>query len=390
MRPSIDITWKALISRIEAARKTGKGNVSIACGGELYVRVIGVKRNVYWYRRDPQKGFIRLADFKNLSLAAARKLIGIKTGTVREPSEILFSEVAQKWLKTKEGLVRFINIKRHVDILKPLYNYKVVELTVPLVKEKLLLTDVSAYQLKYAISALCNIMDYAIEEDIIASHNFDLLRKSPSFAKHERGEGFKWVAISEFEGLFSRLLHLSMEHIYYYLMLALTCLRPGECRQLKIEYFDFEKKILSVPGQIMKIKSASAFRIPVTSQIEKLYRHILENNQEKIMRFGYLFPKKNSIGGADGAVAKNYFSTAWSYAVHDAHMHGFRKSSRTWMAEHEIPLEVAAKCLDHSVPTGADALYQKSDLLEKRRSVMEELDAEIVNHLPDELRKLFE
>ena len=62
MRPSTDITWKALISRIEAARKTGKGNVSIACGGELYVRVIGAKQNVFWYRRDPQKGFIRLAE----------------------------------------------------------------------------------------------------------------------------------------------------------------------------------------------------------------------------------------------------------------------------------------------------------------------------------------
>ena len=71
-------------------------------------------------------------------------------------------------------------------------------------------------------------------------------------------------------------------------------------------------------------------------------------------------------------------------------MHGFRKTARSWMADNGVPLEVAAKCLDHEVKSGADALYQKSDLYEQRIPVMESWNRAVFEHLPDELKKLFE
>lgn len=388
MRPSYDITWKELLSKIQSGIKQ-TGNVSIACGNDLYVRIIGNKRSVFWYKRDKDRKFIKLANFTDYTLANIRKLLKKDDTTKFDPNAVLFSKISQKWLDTKKDLKRYVNIKRYVDILSCLDDYKVIDLTVSNVKEELLKQEVSAYQLRESISTLCSIMDFAIEENIISSHNFQILKKSPSFKKHVRGEGYKWLPVSEFEKLYSRLLYLDNEYLFYFMLLPMTCLRPGECRQLKVEYFDLEKRILSVPGEIMKVKSPYPFRIPLTDQTVKLFNLILDNNRSAIEKFGYLFPKKNSIGGKEGPVASNFFSVAWSHSIKDANMHGFRKSARTWMAEHEISLEVAAKCLDHTLPTGADIFYQKSDLLEKRRPVMEQWNKEIYDNLPKDLKRFF-
>ena len=46
-------------------------------------------------------------------------------------------------------------------------------------------------------------------------------------------------------------------------------------------------------------------------------------------------------------------------------------------------------CLAHKLNTGADAVYQKSDLLNQRRDVMMNYHQAIFEILPDSLKKLF-
>ena len=61
--------------------------------------------------------------------------------------------------------------------------------------------------------------------------------------------------------------------------------------------------------------------------------------------------------------------------------HGFRSSFRTWAAERtNIPREVAEAALAHENPNKVEAVYQRSDLFDRRRGLMDAwatyLDAE--------------
>ncbi len=51
--------------------------------------------------------------------------------------------------------------------------------------------------------------------------------------------------------------------------------------------------------------------------------------------------------------------------------HGFRSSFRNWCAETGIPREVAERALAHVVGNKVEAAYNRTDLLERRREVME-------------------
>jgi integrase len=57
----------------------------------------------------------------------------------------------------------------------------------------------------------------------------------------------------------------------------------------------------------------------------------------------------------------------------DAVPHGLRSSFRTWAADHtNHPREVCEQCLAHTTGTNVELAYQRSDLFEKRRQVMDE------------------
>ena len=54
----------------------------------------------------------------------------------------------------------------------------------------------------------------------------------------------------------------------------------------------------------------------------------------------------------------------------DGTVHGFRTSFRSWAAEEGVDRQVAEMALAHAVK-GVEGAYQRSDLLERRRVVMQ-------------------
>ena len=52
--------------------------------------------------------------------------------------------------------------------------------------------------------------------------------------------------------------------------------------------------------------------------------------------------------------------------------HGFRSSFRDWCGESSVDREVAEACLAHVVVNKVEATYRRTDLLERRRPVMED------------------
>ena len=59
--------------------------------------------------------------------------------------------------------------------------------------------------------------------------------------------------------------------------------------------------------------------------------------------------------------------------------HGWRSTFRDWCGEAGVAREVAEACLAHRVGNAAELAYSRSDLLERRRPVMQAW-AEYITH----------
>ena len=55
-----------------------------------------------------------------------------------------------------------------------------------------------------------------------------------------------------------------------------------------------------------------------------------------------------------------------------ATVHGFRSSFRDWCSEMGKQRDLAERALAHAVPNQVEAAYHRTDLLERRRELMQE------------------
>ena len=60
-------------------------------------------------------------------------------------------------------------------------------------------------------------------------------------------------------------------------------------------------------------------------------------------------------------------------------VHGFRSTFRDWAAENGIPSDLAEKSLMHKTGNVVEQAYQRSDLLELRRPVMQQWADELIS-----------
>lgn len=139
----------------------------------------------------------------------------------------------------------------------------------------------------------------------------------------------------------------------------LTACRVGETSGAKWSEFDFENNIWSIPPERRKDGKPYPHRVPLSRQVLEVLKSI-----ERTSEFVF------AINGEEGS--KYSLTTMFKRMTGtNATMHGFRSTFRDWAAENEINDSVAEKCLMHSVGNAVVQAYQRSDLLELRRPVMQ-------------------
>jgi integrase len=68
--------------------------------------------------------------------------------------------------------------------------------------------------------------------------------------------------------------------------------------------------------------------------------------------------------------------------------HGIRSTFRDWCARESIDWEVAEMCLSHEVRSMTERAYQRDDLIERRREVLERWSAEVLKEGNSPLLKI--
>ena len=145
-------------------------------------------------------------------------------------------------------------------------------------------------------------------------------------------------------------------------LLILTGVRSGEVRGATWSEIDFDRSVWAIPGPRMKMKEA--FSIPLSQRALE----ILTKAKNLTDGSELIFPgSKWGRPLSDMTLSKLIKELGF-----DADIHGFRTSIRMWVQEKtNTPFDVAEAILAHKVGNKVTAAYARSELLEKRRDVME-------------------
>lgn len=146
-------------------------------------------------------------------------------------------------------------------------------------------------------------------------------------------------------------------------LVILTAARYGMVRFATWDEFDLDAATWSLPAERMKTRQP--FTVPLSRQAVELLQSI-----PRIAGSPYLFPGTGSKSGVmhEGAT----FQLLRSMGLPDITTHGFRATFRTWASEcTHYPREVCELALAHDERDQTEAAYSRSNLLEKRRELMQ-------------------
>lgn len=151
----------------------------------------------------------------------------------------------------------------------------------------------------------------------------------------------------------------------------LTCTRSQEIRWMEWDELDFDKRTWLIPGWKMKIKGETAdgrpHLVPLTDQAIVIIR-----DQPRVGK--YVFPSDAKQVEGHEAFMPNALTGCIARTGIKSTMHGLRTTFRNWGAdnkEHNFRREVLEFCLSHRVGDEAELSYWTSEMLDRRREVME-------------------
>lgn len=140
-----------------------------------------------------------------------------------------------------------------------------------------------------------------------------------------------------------------------------TAARWTEVRKATWTEVDMAKKLWIIPAE--RMKGGREHRVPLPSAVLDLLTTLETTN-------GLIFPgrRENPISDMSLTAVMRRMGRG------EITVHGFRSTFRDWCAEYSLnsfPREICEHALAHKLPDKVEAAYQRGDLLDKRRKLME-------------------
>lgn len=144
-------------------------------------------------------------------------------------------------------------------------------------------------------------------------------------------------------------------------LIILTACRSIEMREAEWSEFDLERATWTIPNERMKMKKEHV--IPLCEEALEVLQSIPRTDDSK-----HLFTGPRSKKPMSDVVFKKLMERM---GVTGITTHGFRSTFRDWAAEQtSFPREVIEACLAHQLKDKTEAAYFRSNLLDKRRELM--------------------
>lgn len=214
------------------------------------------------------------------------------------------------------------------------------------------------------------VLDYAKvkqlrEGDNPAAWRGNLKLALPDKTKVRQVKPHRALPIDELPGLMKQLGLVDAPSARALEFAILTAARTSEALGAQWSEIDLKAGIWSVPAE--RMKAAREHRIPLPPSAMSLLR----NQAAHAGTHDYVFV--NSKGQKFSNMALLMLLKRMGRS--EITVHGFRSTFRDWAAERTtFPRELAEKALAHTLGSKVEAAYQRSDLLERRRELMENWD----------------
>lgn len=349
--------------------KPGATRYSIADSGGLTLRVQPSGRKI-WYLRSSVAGRVvdkKLGNFPDLSLMQARqkarrlrKEVGLEP-----PRGYCLRDAFRLWCRLKKPqIVSYQDERRRLEryIVKPLGGRQLDEITAPLVIRAVMPLEQAGKRatLKRVLMRLREVLDLAVCAGYI-EHN-PLARVSRVFAPPTMTPmpAVGWKDLPEV----MRVMADAPERMQILFLFSLcSMLRPGE--NAKLEKSWIHDDAIEIPAEHMKKRKP--FRLPLTGFMRELLER--EAALSPHPRCAFVFAARVTGRHISAqALAKHLHSTELKGRLV---AHGLRSIARSWLADAQVPYEVAETCLSHDVGSLVSRAYQRSDYFDARRSIME-------------------
>jgi integrase len=144
-------------------------------------------------------------------------------------------------------------------------------------------------------------------------------------------------------------------------LLVLTAARTGEIIGARWPEIDTANRVWTVPGD--RMKSGREHRVPLSNAAMAVLKRVRDDGEE------FVFPGARKGQGLSNMALLVLLGRM---GRGDVTAHGFRSTFRDWAAERtNFPREVAEAALAHVLEDKTEAAYQRGDMLDKRRRLMD-------------------
>ncbi|WP_428489544.1 tyrosine-type recombinase/integrase [Rhodopila sp.] len=192
-------------------------------------------------------------------------------------------------------------------------------------------------------------------------HLENVLPKRSKVARVEHHAALPWhemvgfmAALAKQDGLAARALELTI----------LTAARTSEALNARWSEIDLDRKVWIVPAD--RMKANREHRVPLASAALGVFSNLLPLRHAE--RGDWIFP-----GARSSRPLSNMAMLMLLRRMdrEDLTAHGFRSTFRDWAAETGQASDIAEMALAHTLGNKVQAAYQRGDLLERRRGLME-------------------
>lgn len=178
-------------------------------------------------------------------------------------------------------------------------------------------------------------------------------------SKPEHHDAMRWQDMPEFIASLKERKSMAAKALMF---TCLTGARTSEALGLRWDELDLDAKVWTCPAE--RMKAGEEHRVPLTDQMLQIIEPLKAMNSE------YVFEgqkRNHQLSNMSMLMLLRRMN------VKGVTVHGFRSTFRDWATEvANAPREVAEMSLAHKVGSNVERAYARSDLLDKRRVLMEQ------------------
>ena len=194
------------------------------------------------------------------------------------------------------------------------------------------------------------------ENPVTAIKDAGVLPKVVNKAKHHNA--MRWQDVPAFYGDLSGRDAMAAKALMF---TCLTGSRTGEVLGMQWGELDFAARLWTCPAE--RMKTGNNHRVPLSDEMLAILEPL------KAMQSAYVFEGQKRHKPLSNMAMLMLLRRM---GVEGVTVHGFRSTFRDWASEvANVPREVAELSLAHKVGSDVERAYARSDLLDKRRVLME-------------------